>query len=67
MPASAVDGSEDREIRLSFRDGRTMDFTGQPYLLHFVTPHFFFHVTTAYDILRHKGLALTKQDFIGGM
>ena len=65
IPASAIDGSEDRDIRLAFRNGQTVEFKGQAYLLHFVTPNFFFHATTVYDILRHKGVALTKRDFIG--
>ena len=68
VPAADVDGSEARDIHLSFRGGETtLDFKGQQYLLHFVIPNFYFHVTTAYDILRHRGLALTKQDFIGAM
>ncbi len=66
VPAAQVDGSEDRDIHLSFQGGAiTMDFKGQAYLLHFVIPNFFFHATTAYDILRHKGVALSKRDFIG--
>ncbi len=68
VPVADVDGSETRDIHLSFQGGQiTMDFKGQQYLLHFVIPNFFFHVTTAYDILRHKGVAVTKQDFIGTM
>jgi hypothetical protein len=44
----------------------TMSFKGQPYLVHFVLPNFFyFHCTTAYDILRHCGVDLSKRDFIG--
>ena len=65
IPAPQVDGSEDRDIHLVFRNGQTLEFKGQAYLLHFVTPNFFFHATTAYDILRHKGLPLAKRDFIG--
>ena len=65
IPAAEVDGSEDRDIRLVFGNGMTLDFKGQAYLLHFVTPNFFFHTATAYDILRQKGVTLTKRDFIG--
>ena len=66
VPASAVDGSEARAIHLSFRGGEIkMEFTGQDYLLHFVVPNFYFHATTAYDILRHRGVTLAKADFIG--
>ena len=43
------------------------EMTGQPYLLHFVLPNFFFHVTAAYAILRHKGVPLTKQDYMGAI
>jgi len=42
-----------------------MSFKGQPYLVHFVLPNFYFHCTTAYDILRHCGVELGKRDFIG--
>jgi hypothetical protein len=36
-----------------------------PYLLNFALPNFYFHVTTAYDILRHNGVEVGKQDFLG--
>jgi hypothetical protein len=38
---------------------------GQPYLLHYGLPQFFFHVTTAYDLLRHNGVAVGKRDYMG--
>jgi len=59
-----IDGSEDREINLTLGE-HTMRFKGQPYLVHFVMPNFYFHCTTAYDILRHCGVELGKRDFIG--
>jgi uncharacterized protein len=59
-----IDGSEDREINLTLGEQK-MSFKGQPYLLHFVMPNFYFHCTTAYDILRHCGVELGKRDFIG--
>jgi hypothetical protein len=59
-----IDGSEDREINLTLGE-HTMSFKGQPYLVHFVMPNFYFHCTTAYDILRHCGVELGKRDFIG--
>jgi hypothetical protein len=65
VPAAAVDGSEDKAIVFNIRD-REFKFTGQPFLLHFVLPNFFFHVTTAYGILRHKGVQIGKTDFLGG-
>ena len=61
---SDIDGSEDRDIRLTLGE-HTMSFKGQPYLVHFVMPNFYFHCTTAYDILRHCGVELSKRDFIG--
>ena len=66
VPATQVDGSEDRPIAIKLRD-RTLEMTGQPYLLHFALPNFYFHVTTAYAILRYKGVPLTKQDFMGAV
>jgi uncharacterized protein len=61
-----IDGSEDREINLTLGE-HTMSFKGQPYLVHFVMPNFYFHCTTAYDILRHCGVELGKRDFIGAL
>ena len=60
-----IDGSETREITLPI-GGQPHSFKGQPYLLHFALPNFFFHAATAYDILRHAGVELGKRDFIGG-
>ena len=61
---SDIDGSEEREINLNLGE-HTMKFKGQPYLVHFVMPNFYFHCTTAYDILRPCGVELGKRDFIG--
>lgn len=64
VPADAIDGSEHRPV--SVKTGRqVLEFTGQPYLLQFALPNFYFHLATAYDILRHNGIALSKRDFIG--
>jgi uncharacterized protein len=61
-----IDGSEDKTI--SFKAGpNIMTFTGASYLLTFVVPNFFFHVTTAYAILRHKGVEVGKMDYLGTM
>jgi len=59
-----IDGSEQRAITLKMRD-HTMNLVGQQYLLNMALPNFYFHVTTAYDILRHCGVELGKKDFIG--
>jgi hypothetical protein len=61
-----IDGSEERAITLKMRSG-SVDFTGLSYLLGFVLPNFYFHVTTAYDILRHNGVELGKLDYLGGI
>ncbi len=62
--AAQIDASEDRTITLKI-GGTTMTFEGLPYLLHFVLPNFYFHVTTAYAIFRHWGVEIGKQDFLG--
>lgn len=59
-----VDGSEDRNIHLKLGP-REVDFTGTQYLCGFALPNFYFHVTTAYAILRHCGVELKKFDYIG--
>ena len=59
-----IDGSEERTITLQMRDN-TLSFQGMPFLLYFVLPNVYFHVTTAYDILRHCGVELGKIDFLG--
>ncbi len=61
-----IDGSEEREITLPI-GGQSMAFMGQAYLLHFALPNFYFHLTTAYAILRHKGIVIGKRDFIGAI
>ncbi|HZI07938.1 MAG TPA: DUF1993 domain-containing protein [Archangium sp.] len=65
VTAEQVDGSEERDVVLKLR-GQETRFKGQPYLLTFVLPNFFFHLTSAYAILRHNGLDIGKADFIGG-
>lgn len=59
-----IDGSEDKPIALK-AGPTTLNFTGTSYLLGFVLPNFYFHVTTAYDILRHKGVGVGKLDYLG--
>ncbi|MGZ8144827.1 MAG: DUF1993 family protein, partial [Methylosarcina sp.] len=63
--AEQIDGSEEKTITLKLRS-QEVSFLGLPYLIHFVLPNFYFHITTAYAILRHNSLALGKKDFIGG-
>lgn len=64
VPAAEIDGSEEREVTLMI-GGQPRTMRGQHYLFHSVLPNFFFHVTTAYDILRHKGVEIGKRDFLG--
>ena len=62
--AALMDGMDDREI--TFPVGhRTQTLKGSDYLLHFSMPNFYFHVTTAYAILRHNGVVIGKGDFMG--
>lgn len=62
LDASRFAGSEDRPITLKLDRERT--FSGRDYLLNFVLPNFFFHVTTAYAILRHNGVDIGKMDYL---
>lgn len=59
-----IDGSEDRPVAIKVGKAE-LPFTGQQYLLAYAMGNFYFHVVTAYDILRHKGVALGKADFFG--
>ncbi len=59
-----VDGTEGKAVTLKMRD-REMNFTGIELLLNRSMPNFYFHTTTAYDILRHNGVELIKRDFMG--
>ncbi|MNT73218.1 hypothetical protein D3C72_2118940 [compost metagenome] len=65
LQAAQFDGSEARDIVMKFPK-QTLNFTGQDYLQYFVLPNFYFHLTTAYDILRHNGVPLGKGDYLGG-
>ena len=64
VPADKIDGSEERRIVIPVRNEELV-FTGLQYLTGFVIPNFYFHVTTAYGILRHNGVELGKRDFLG--
>jgi hypothetical protein len=64
VPAEKIDRAEDRQVTLRL-GGRDVTYTGLQYLLGFAYPNFYFHVTTAYDILRANGVELAKRDYIG--
>jgi len=61
---SAIDGHEDRAVTLKIR-GEELQMQAQPYLLQFSLPNFFFHVTTAYGVLRHSSVPVGKRDYLG--
>lgn len=65
VPAAGFEGSETREIVLTFGD-RKFPFVGYTYLIGFVLPNFYFHISTFYNILRTNGVKLGKADFLGG-
>ena len=64
LPREAIDGAGDKEVVFTFKNGAQRKFIGRSLLLTFSIPQFFFHVTTAYDILRHAGVELAKKDFL---
>ena len=64
MGPEKIDGSEERAVTLKL-GGKELTYTGLQYLLGHAYPNFYFHVTTAYDILRANGVELGKRDYIG--
>jgi uncharacterized protein len=65
LDPALIDGSEQRDIVLRPGTPKEKRLSGQSYLLHYGLPQFFFHVTTAYAILRHNGVEIGKADFMG--
>lgn len=65
LPAAQIDGSESRRVTIQPGTPREREFAGQAYLLSYGLPQFFFHVTTAYALLRHNGVPLGKKDYMG--
>lgn len=65
IKAEQVDGNEAREIVLRPGTDKEKRLDIQTYLLHYSLPQFFFHVTTAYDLLRHNGVEVGKRDYMG--
>lgn len=64
LKSGQFEGSEDRTINWKTRTTER-SMLGEPYLVHHVLPNLYFHVTTAYNILRHNGIELGKMDFLG--
>jgi hypothetical protein len=65
LPRAKIDGAAERDVVFRLKNGSELPFTGRTLLLTFSLPQFFFHVTTAYDILRHAGVELVKKDYLG--
>ncbi|MBC9250791.1 hypothetical protein A9179_10935 [Pseudomonas alcaligenes] len=66
ISAEQVNGSESRTVTIKL-PGRELNFDGQTFLLNFSQPNLYFHITTAYAILRHNGLSLGKMDYLGSV
>jgi uncharacterized protein len=66
LDPAEVNGFVGRDMRFEFRD-RKIPFTAEGFLLSFAQPNFYFHATTAYDVLRHKGVKIGKPDFLGAL
>jgi uncharacterized protein len=66
VPALSFEGAETRPIEIPMRTGDPLRFEGQGYLLNFALPNVYFHVTTAYALLRQAGVDLGKADYLGG-
>ena len=60
-----VDAAADKDVTFPIGPQQTMTLKGADYLVSFALPNFFFHATTAYDILRHAGVEIGKRDFLG--
>jgi len=67
IDASAFAQAANRKVELSLSGGRVFESNGLEFVQHWSIPHFYFHVVTAYDILRHLGVPLGKRDFMSGI
>lgn len=67
LDAKQIDAAADREITFPLGPNNKGHMRGADYLSHFVLPNFYFHLTTAYDILRHCGVEIGKRDFLGAL
>ena len=64
LPVDAIEVSAQRDITTG-SGANSRQFKGQVYLVHYALPHFYFHTTTAYALLRHNGVEVGKKDYIG--
>jgi uncharacterized protein len=60
-----IDAAADKDVTFPIGPQQTLTLKGEQFLVHFVLPNFYFHATTAYDILRHAGVEIGKRDFLG--
>jgi hypothetical protein len=67
LDAKAIDAAGEREIVFPAGRGTTAKMSGANYLLHYAMPNFYFHLTTAYDILRYAGVPIGKRDYMGAV
>jgi uncharacterized protein len=65
LTPAQIDGTEEKEIILPIGKDMNLTFAGREYLLYFILPNLYFHVTTTYNILRHCGVEVGKMDFLG--
>jgi hypothetical protein len=66
VPAGLIEGTEEKDVVIPRRDG-PITLKGEFYLKHYVLPNLYFHLTTAYALLRHNGVDLGKSDYLGGL
>jgi len=65
LPAAKYEGGDKRDVTFPAGPDKTKTLPGQQFFNHVALPNFFFHVTTAYDILRHNNVEIGKLDFLG--
>ncbi len=65
--AAAIEAGASRDIALELADGLAFDMKGSEYATNWATPQFYFHLITAYSILRHNGVPLGKADYVPHM
>jgi len=66
LPREQIEGTEDKMVIHRFVSGREVEYTGLGYLIYWALPNFYFHVSTAYGVLRELGVAINKRDYMGG-
>ena len=66
-PAAALEGAEGRDCTIELQGGMKLPLDGTQFMLAWTLPNFYFHVVTAYDILRHHGVELGKRDYMSGL